>query len=217
MVTCKNCGTERIGQAKFCSECGTKFELGVVEQEQLIRQKVKEQVEAKLSAIRDGSIISEPDAFLQMCKSYLSASRDLLDFQEEHVEELIKGFKEKYEEDRSHVYYQREIDKGRTFEELLEEEQVLKDVYFKETELDVLKIYIRSEVNSHLFDTMKESYLTLAKADRRTYANKDKGSQKQHIEVDSSDDIDLLDIADAALAFMSPVSAARYLIKKAKE
>lgn len=211
MKNCKSCGIQNQKNAKFCSECGEKFVLSVTEQEKEYKRKVADALESNLNSIRSGVYINDVDQFKGIIRKYREEVYDLIKFQEENFDTLIDEFISTQHEVRDYYYYQARMNNGQTFDEILEEEEVLKDIYFTNNQ----KGAIKNCFNPKQFLGLKESFIIVNQAVGRTYSKK--GEEPIDGNSNNEESTDLLEIADAALAFLSPVSAARYIIKQMRE
>lgn len=220
MKSCQSCGSQNQTNAKFCMECGEKFILTVAEQEKEIKRRIVQVAEAKVEALENGLYMQNKQEFINILINYHSEIKSLIKFQEEHLTELIDAYISIREVTRDSKYYKAMIANGISFEELLEEDEIINDVYFTPAQVEQLRNSLYIGDKDKLFPnidplcSLRENFIRINKSLGRIYTKK---NTQQEEFIETEDFSDFLEVADAALAFLSPVSAARYVIKKMKE
>lgn len=207
------CGVQNQKNCNFCSESGNKFVISVTDQEKEYKKMVAVALESKLNAINSGIYMEDLNQFKETVKNYRKKVYNLIKFQEENFDILVDEFISTQHMVRDNNYYRAMIKYGKTFSELIEEEEILHDIYFTEDQIKVFRNFYNKNLD---FTQSKNTFISMNRRIGYTYS-KNGEYQKQIINKSDEESYDLLEIADAALAFLSPVSAARYIIKKMKD
>ena len=215
MKNCILCGMQNSKNAKFCSGCGNRLILDLTEQENEHKNMVADALNKKLNSIKSGLFLNDLDQFKVIVKEYRKQVYDLIQFQEENFDSLIDEFISRQHVIRDYNYYKTMIKYGKTFDEIIDEEEIIKDLYFTKDQIKALRsLFYGTTNNEENFNRFKGNVISVNRLMGKTY------SQKKSEFSDNANDYihtELLEIADAALAFLSPVSAARYVIKKMKD
>ncbi|MEI5893104.1 zinc ribbon domain-containing protein [Bacillus cereus] len=264
-MVCNECGSARIENAKFCGECGSKFELPKEEILVTEQQKLLKMIEDEKDKLTDSILLKsygDQNSLSKQYIQYINSVRTLLDFNEKNAEiitklimdnqdsdsfyaQLIAELKEEnpnfiYQLDEFTAYYTLAEQKNDTFDfngffdkrhALLsshikswnEQEKEL-NVDHSETiegfnkSLDIVNFFMNLHENNKLIGLLKFRFkFTGGKHPRVTTDSETKIKTNTDVNTDNEHfKNDVIDLIDAALAFTSPVSATRYVLKKMK-
>ncbi|TNO92957.1 hypothetical protein [Bacillus sp. CD3-1a] len=265
-MICNECGSTRVGDAKFCGECGSKFELSEAEIFELEQQKILKTINKRKNNLTDFIIEKTYDnrkLLVNQYIQYINSVRTLLDFNEKNADiivDLIMDTQD-YNELDSDAFFAQLFNKLRKenshFEHRLDEIAAIsnskrytkemfdfQEYYSKNKEFLIkwIEDYKRMDKNSRSthqeniknlntklesLEICKELYdkqkLAAFLAFRIKFADdefsKEEFIKKNKININTENEPfknDVIDLVDAALAFTSPISATRYILKMMK-
>jgi len=262
-MSCNECGSTRIGNAKFCGECGSKFELSNKEILDLEQQKILRMIDSEKNTLTDSILKKGYDTQNPLAKQYIqyiNSVRALLDFNEKNAELIISLIIDHQDSDAFYAqlfeelgeenpYFQDGLDlitnvhtwnkqknKDFDFEEYYEDQQkhfneMIEFYRESERELDMncteeiqeykfklenLEILKNLHENQKLLDFIKFRYKF---TEGKYNLDLEKNVTKTQLDINTDNPNfknDVIDLVDAALAFTSPISATRYVLKKMK-
>ncbi|MDQ0246478.1 hypothetical protein J2S09_004082 [Bacillus fengqiuensis] len=224
-MNCTNCQTTLMENSMFCHVCGTEVQYSEQElimiQNHFIKKQVREQRSRLREMLYSKEIRTNEELFEIESKKLMETLKGFLNFCEENFEMLFRSY-------LNEINVAQELKKhGLEFDE--------EGNWFNKKQVDILN---QVSQNEEIYNLYKNSYMlenngTLRREGKKKYNNvidfiknePDDVVKKMiygyenanKVDLSLSTDWDILDIADAALAFMSPVSAARYMIQKLKD
>ncbi|MGH0973197.1 hypothetical protein [Bacillus paranthracis] len=262
-MICNECGSNRIGNAKFCGECGSKFKLSNKEMLDLEQQKILRMINSEKNLLTDSILAEGGDNRSILAKryiQYINSVRSLLDFNENNAELIADLIIDHQDSDAFYAqlfeelgeenpYFQDELDlitnvhtwnkqknKDFDFEEFYKDQHKHFNeliAYYKESEMDfdmncseeIREFTLRLEnlemlknlhENEKLLDFIRFRYKFTG---GQYNLNLEKNATKTQLDINTDNPNfknDVIDLVDAALAFTSPISATRYVLKKMK-
>ncbi|HGH7180768.1 zinc ribbon domain-containing protein [Bacillus luti] len=262
---CNECGSARVENAKFCGECGSKFELPKEEFFDTEQQKLLKMIEDEKNNLADSITEKSYNSQNPLAKQYiqyLKSVRALIDFNEKNaalitdlildhqdsdtfyaqlideLEEEHPGFISRLDEytalytlgeqknnsfdfkdhfDKQHGLYSSHVKAWSEFE-IEKNEDYSENIEIFTQSLNDVNLYINLLENNMLIDLLKYRFkFTGGKHPRGTGRSEPTIKAKTDINTDNAHfKNDVIDLIDAALAFTSPVSATRYVLKKMK-
>lgn len=264
-MICNECGSARIENAKFCGECGSKFELPKEEIFETEQQKLLQIIEDEKDKLTDSIVEKSYDSQNSLAKQYIqyiNSVRTLLDFNENNAELItqlimdsqvsnsfyVQMIDELQEENPSFIsqldtftgYYALAEQKNDSFDfkdffdkrhailssnikAWSEREKELNEDHSKTIErftesLNDVNLFINLHENNMLIDLLKfRLKLNGGKHPQVTINSETKIKTKTDINTENEQfKNDVIDLIDAGLAFTSPISATRFILKKMK-
>lgn len=251
-MICNECGSTRVGDAKFCGECGSKFELSNKEILDLEQQKILRMINCEKNALTNSILEKSYDT--QKYIQYINSVRALLDFNEKNAELITEFILNHQDSDafytqlfedlkRDNPYFERQLDVCTALSKnpeydfnsyFVEEHEHLTEILEMWKENHKGSGDCSEEINRYTSEIKNNAILQKLHDNRKfidflKYRFKftkgiypgaaDYSINKTQLDINTDNPNfknDVIDLVDAALAFTSPISATRYVLKKMK-